>query len=196
MAGRPGFPESPGRFCRGVGHATQADQFFSEIDVGRIEAGGPLYGRRGRGNIVDHPVRAGQGRRPGALWIGAGGLPLDQRWSFFGIFGMGLQLVGAMPVVRGVADPGGSFHGGGLGVALFQRPSVCASSRPFRFRPESSRPVGVAGASHLPGKHVRACLRWRRLSPCPPWPEHWISSRHGKGREPARPRRRQAGLSL
>ncbi len=42
-----------------------------------------------------------------------------------------------MPLVRFVADPGGSLHGGdGLGVALFQEPGVCAGRRPFRFRSE------------------------------------------------------------
>ncbi len=39
------------------------------------------------------------------------------------------QLGGAMPVVRFIADPGGSFHGAGLDVALFQEPGVCAGRR-------------------------------------------------------------------
>ncbi len=60
------------------------------------------------------------------------------------------QLGGATPVVRFVADPGGSLHGGdGLGVALFQDPGVCAGRRPFRYR---SGPL-FEGRRHLQGRN-------------------------------------------
>ncbi len=105
MAGRPGFPESPGRFYRGSGHAIQTAQLCSETAVGRTEAGGRLYGCYGRVDIVEHPVHAVKRRQPGALGIGAGRQPLERRWGFFGIYGVEPQLGGSIPVVRFVANP-------------------------------------------------------------------------------------------
>ncbi len=62
------FLESPGRFYRGDDRAIQRVQLFSEIDVGRIEAGGRLHGRRGRG-MVDPLQDGSHGQFPSLRFI-------------------------------------------------------------------------------------------------------------------------------
>ncbi len=63
-----------------------------------------------------------------------------------------------MPVVRIVAEPEGSLHGDGLGLAFFQEPGVPDGLRPFRFRPGPP----IEGRQHLQGHAGLLELRARR----------------------------------
>ncbi len=54
------------------------------VNVAVVQGVGP----GGRGDIVEHPVRVGQGRQPGAIGVGSDRQLLERQRGFVGFFGM------------------------------------------------------------------------------------------------------------